>query len=134
MSCLNYARAAETSRLWQRRENDGVSRAVLIRSAAAQTVLVGVLSGVLAAALGAHFFTQWGWIVGPAAWIACSFATARLLHLPTARTLVGAVLAGLPSIAAVAVGLHWLGDVVAIALFALWCGWHAQIARPAWGL
>jgi hypothetical protein len=107
-----------------------MNRSVLLRSAILQAVLVGVLSALLALALGSRFFTHWGWIVGPAAWIACSLATARVLGLPRRRTLAGAVLAGLPSIAAVAAGLHWLGDLVAIALFALWCAWTAQTPGP----
>jgi hypothetical protein len=110
----------------------GVNRSLLIRSAALQTVLVGLLSAILALALGAHFFTRWGWLVGPGAWLACAAATARVLSLPSRRTLVGALLAGLPSVAAVAAGLHWLGDVVAIALFALWCAWAPRPATRAW--
>jgi hypothetical protein len=98
-----------------------MNRSLLLRSALLQTILVGVLSAVLAIALGSRFFTHWGWIVGPGAWIACSLVTARVLSLPLRRTLLGAVLAGLPSIAAVAAGQHMLGDVVAVALFALWC-------------
>ena len=108
-----------------------MNRSILIRSAILQTLLVGVLSAVLAVALGGAFFTHWGWIVGPAAWIACALATARVLALARRRTLVGAVLAGLPSIVAVAVGLHWLGDLVASALFALWCAWTPQPQRGA---
>lgn len=111
-----------------------MNRSLLLRSAALQTLLVGALSGVLAVALGAHFFTRWGWIVGPLAWIACALATARVLSLPARRTLAGAILAGLPSIAAVAVGLHWLGDVVAIALFALWCAWSGPRRGAAWSV
>jgi hypothetical protein len=111
-----------------------VSRSLLIRSAILQTLRVGALSAVLALVLGNHFFTHWGWLVGPVAWLACSLATARVLSLAPPRTLVGAVLAGLPSIAAVAVGLHWLGDVVAIVLFALWCAWSDPRARAAWGV
>jgi hypothetical protein len=108
-----------------------VSRSLPIRSAILQTLLVGALSAVLALALGNRFFAHWGWLVGPIAWLACSLATARVLSLPPRRTLVGAVIAGLPSIAAVAVGLHWLGDVVAIVLFALWCAWRGPRAA-AW--
>jgi hypothetical protein len=37
-----------------------------------------------------------------------------------------AALAGLPSLAAVILGVHWLGAALAIALFALWC---ARLAR-----
>ncbi len=111
-----------------------MNRSILLRSAILQTLLVGVLSTVLAIALGTRFFTHWGWIVGPLAWVACSLATARVLALEPRRTLLGAVLAGLPSIVAVAVGLHWLGDAIAIALFALWCGWTEPRPGAAWGV
>lgn len=110
-----------------------VNRSILLRSAILQTLMVGVLSTLLALALGTRFFTHWGWIVGPLAWVACSLVTARVLALATRRTLLGAVLAGLPSIAAVAVGLHWLGDAMAIVLFALWCGWTEAAPGAAWG-
>jgi hypothetical protein len=50
----------------------------------------------------------------------------RPLRLPTIRVLVGAALAGLPSVLAVVLGLHWLGAAVAVVLFALWC---ARLAR-----
>jgi Na+/H+-dicarboxylate symporter len=118
----------------QTSDNAGMNRSILVRSALLQTLLVGVLSTALAIALGTRFFTHWGWIVGPAAWIACSLATARVLSLATRRTLLGAILAGLPSIVAVAVGLHWLGDVLAIALFAIWCGWAQPLPGAAWGV
>lgn len=125
-------REAIPSQTPQSGKNECVSRSILVRSALTQTVLVGALSALLALALGGTFFTHWGWIVGPAAWIACSLATARLLALPVRRTLAGAILAGLPSIVAVIAGLHWLGDVVAIALFALWCA-RARPQAAVWG-
>jgi hypothetical protein len=111
-----------------------MNRSILVRSALLQTLLVGVLSALLALALGAHFFTHWGWIAGPLAWIACALATARLLALAARRTLFGALLAGLPSVAFVAVGLHWLGDLLAIVLFALWCGWTQPQPGAAWSV
>jgi hypothetical protein len=98
-----------------------MSRSILVRSAIVQTVLVAVLSIALAIPLGEHFFTRWGWIIGPVAWIACAYTTAQVLHLPRNRTLIGAVLAGIPSLLFVVVGLHTLGDIVAIILFAVWC-------------
>ena len=91
-----------------------------------QALAVAVLSIALAVALPHSFFEDWGWLAGPAAWIACALVTARVVRLPIAGTLVGAALAGLPSILAVVVGVHWLGAVLAIALFALWC---ARLAR-----
>jgi len=110
----------------------GVSRSLLLRSALVQTLLVAVLSALLALALGGSFFTHWGFLVGPAAWMACASATARLLALPLRDTLIGAVLAGLPSILAVLASLHWLGDLLAIALFALWCA-RRRHGAAAWG-
>jgi hypothetical protein len=35
--------------------------------------------------------------------------------------MVGAVLVGLPALIAVVIGVHWLGTLIAIVLFALWC-------------
>ena len=82
---------------------------------------MAVISIALAVALPRSFFEDWGWLAGPAAWLLCALLTASLLALPRGRALLGAVLAGVPSLLAVVLGVHWLGAVVAIALFALWC-------------
>jgi hypothetical protein len=99
---------------------------VLWRAAAVQAVSVAVLSVALALALPHSFFEDWGWLAGPAAWLLCALVTAAVVKLPVTRVLVGAALAGLPSVLAVIVGVHWLGAVVAVGLFALWC---ARLAR-----
>ena len=99
-----------------------VDRSLVIRAALIQLAGVAVISIVLAIALPHSFFEDWGWISGPGAWIVCSSITATALRLPLAMTMLGAILAGLPSLLAVIVGLHWLGALLAIALFALWCG------------
>jgi hypothetical protein len=98
-----------------------VDRSILWRAAALQAVAVAVLSIALALALPHRFFEDWGFIAGPGAWLACALFTARVLRLPTWPTLLGAALAGLPSIVAVVIGVHWLGAVLAIGLFAMWC-------------
>ena len=103
-----------------------VDRSVLWRAALVQALAVAVLSVALAVALPHSFFEDWGWLAGPAAWAACALVTARVVGLPIAGTLIGAALAGLPSLLAVVLGVHWLGAVLAIALFALWC---ARLAR-----
>jgi hypothetical protein len=103
-----------------------VDRSVLWRVVVVQALGVAVLSVALALALPDDFFDDWGWIAGPAAWAVCALITARVVGLPPVPTLIGAVLAGLPSLVAVIVGVHWLGAVLAIALFALWC---ARLAR-----
>ena len=98
-----------------------MDRSVLWRAAAVQAVSVAVLSVALALALPHSFFEDWGWVTGPVSWLLCAAFTARVLDLPTGPTLLGAVLAGLPSLLAVAIGLHWLGALVAVGLFAFWC-------------
>jgi hypothetical protein len=103
-----------------------VDRSVLWRAALVQALAVAVLSIALAVALPHSFFEDWGWLAGPAAWMACALITARAVRLPIVGTLVGAALAGLPSVVAVVLGVHWLGAVLAIAVFALWC---ARLAR-----
>jgi hypothetical protein len=103
-----------------------MDRTVLWRAAAVQGLSVAVLSVALAIALPRSFFVDWGWLAGPAAWLACALITAAVLRLPPGPTLVGAALAGLPSLLAVVLGVHWLGAVFAVALFAAWC---ARLAR-----
>lgn len=104
------------------RQNGGVDRPVLLRAGLTQAAAVAVLAGALAAALPRSFFEDWGWLAGPAAWLGCAALTARVVRLPVGPVLTGAALAGLPSLVAVAAGVHWLGVVVGVPLFALWCG------------
>ena len=103
-----------------------MDRSVFWRVVVVQALGVAVLSVALALALPHDFFEDWGWIAGPGAWAVCALVTARVVGLPSIPTLVGAALAGLPSLVAVVVGVHWLGAVLAIGLFALWC---ARLAR-----
>jgi hypothetical protein len=104
-----------------------VNRSILWRAALVQLLAVAVLSLALGLALPHSFFEDWGWLAGPASWLLCAAFTARVLALPPWPTQLGAVLAGLPSLLAVLIGLHWLGAIVAVALFALWC---ARLAPP----
>jgi len=108
-----------------------VNTTVLWKSATVQLVAVALVSIALALALPRSFFEEWGWLSGPAAWMACATLTARVIRLPLGQTLLGAALAGLPSIGAVLAGIHWLGALIAICLFAAWC---ARLARTevAW--
>jgi hypothetical protein len=98
-----------------------VDRSVLWRAAVVQALGVAALSLALGLTLPHSFFEDWGWLAGPGAWAVCALVTARVVGLPWLPTLVGAALAGLPSVLAVIVGVHWLGAVLAIGLFALWC-------------
>jgi hypothetical protein len=101
---------------------------VLWRAALLQLIAVAVLSILLSLFLSHNFFVDWGWFVGPASWMLCAAFTARMLRLPLVPTLIGAVLAGLPSILAILVNLHWLGALLAVGFFAWWC---ARLRRDA---
>jgi hypothetical protein len=93
----------------------------LWRAALLQLAAVALLSIALGLALPHSFFEDWGWLAGPGAWMVCAAFTARVLALPLGPALLGAALAGLPSLLAVVLGVHWAGAVLAVALFALWC-------------
>jgi hypothetical protein len=99
-----------------------LDRSLALRAALIQLLAVAVFAGVLAIALPRSFFEDWGGLSGPGSWFLCALITATALRLPVAATLLGAILAGLPSLLAVIFGLHWLGALFAIVLFAIWCG------------
>jgi hypothetical protein len=102
----------------------------LWRAASIQFVAVLLLAGALGAALPRSFFEDWGWIAGPASWMLCAAITTWFVRLPLRLVLLGAALAGLPSLVAVFIGLHWAGALLAVVLFGLWCGWlRAQLLR-----
>ncbi len=95
---------------------------VLWRAALLQALTLGVVALALGALLDKEFFRSWGWLAGPGAWAACALFTGTVLKLPAPAVLAGAALAGLPSLAGVIAGVHWIGAPFAVALFALWCG------------
>lgn len=100
------------------------------RAASIQLLAVLLLAGALGAALPRSFFESWGWIAGPASWMLCAAITTWFVRLPLRLVLLGAVLAGLPSLLAVLIGQHWAGALLAVVLFGLWCGWvRGQLTR-----
>jgi hypothetical protein len=105
-----------------------VDTGLLWRTALLQLLAVAVLSAALGIALPKEFFVDWGWLAGPASWMLCAVLTATVLKLPLVPTLTGAVLAGLPSLLFVLLALHWLGAIVAVGLFAVWC---ARLGRTS---
>ena len=98
-----------------------MSMGMFCRAAVVQLVGVAALAAVLGLALPHGFFEHWGWLVGPGAWISCAALTAMMVRLPPGPTMVGAMLAGIPSALAVIAGLHWLGAGIAVIVFADWC-------------
>jgi hypothetical protein len=99
-----------------------IDRRLALRAAGIQLLAVGLVFAVLALTLPRSFFVDWGILAGPAAWTACAALTARVLRLPTGRTLLVAAGAGLLG-AAAGLGIgHDAGIVVAIGLFGVLAG------------
>ena len=98
-----------------------MDRSILWRAALVQTLCVALLFAVLALALPRSFFEDWGAATGPAAWIAASLVTWRVLRLALAAVALAAAISG--GIAAViGIGVaHAVALPVAIGLFALLC-------------
>jgi hypothetical protein len=109
----------------------GMDRTVAWRAALIMAAAVAVIAVVLGATLDDSFFRSWGWLAGPGVWAACALLVAAALKLPAGWTLLGAALAGLPSLVAVLADVHWAGTPLALILFGLWCGRLA--AREARG-
>jgi hypothetical protein len=102
-----------------------MDRSIAWRAALLQALLVGVAALVLGAALSRAWFESWGWLAGPGTWAVCALVVAGVLGLRIVPVLAGAALAGIPSLVAVLLGVHWAGAPLAVALFAAWCGWVA---------
>jgi hypothetical protein len=107
-----------------------VDSEILWRVAVVQVVAVAVVSLLLGLILPHSFLENWGWLTGPLAWMLCAWFTGRVVGLPEVPVLIRAALAGIPSLLFVLLGLHWLGALVAVAVFALWC---ATLPRPLAG-
>jgi hypothetical protein len=101
------------------------------RAALLQALLVASVAVALAVALPTSFFEDWGWLAGPAAWGGCALVAGAVLRLPLALVLVGAALSGLPMLLGVAVGVHWLGAPLGLAVFGVWCARLADRGQPA---
>jgi hypothetical protein len=92
------------------------------RSLAVQAAAVIALFAVLALAIPGDFFDDWGFVVGPIAWIACSLVTARVLALPLGFVLFAALAGGVAGTIVLLVANHWAGMVAGLLVFAASCG------------
>ena len=108
-----------------------MDRSLALRAGGVQLLVVAALGLATGLTLSHEFFEDWGWLVGPAAWIAAAAITARILRLDLRTALLGAAVAGIPSGIATLLGLHWLGALVAVVVFGIWCGTRATSVRPA---
>ncbi len=99
-----------------------INAAAALRAGLIQLVGVAVLALISGLLLGHAVFESIGWLIGPLAWMVASTITALSGQLPLPPAWLGAVLAGIPSAIATLIGAHWLGALIAIVCFALWCG------------
>lgn len=99
-----------------------INPAASLRAGIIQLVAVAVLALISRLLLPHAAFESFGWLIGPLAWMLAATITALAVQLPLPPSWLGAVLAGIPSAIATLLGAHWLGALIAIVCFALWCG------------
>ena len=93
------------------------------RSLVVQALIVGALFALLLALpLDEDFFEDYGFAIGPVAWLACSLATARVLSLPAGLALFAALAGGVAGALVGLVAGHAVGMGVALLVFAASCG------------
>jgi hypothetical protein len=87
-----------------------------------QAIVVAIPFAILAIALDHDFFEDWGWLVGPVVWLACSAVTGRVLALPLAYVLFSAVAGGVAGLLVMLAASHVPGLLAALLVFAASCG------------
>jgi hypothetical protein len=104
------------------------------RSLAVQGAAVVLLFGILVALpLPHHFFDDYGWLVGPFAWILCSLVTARVLSLPLGYVMFSALAGGVAGAIVLLVASHLAGMVAGVLVFAASCGSYDEPAGETQG-
>ena len=97
-----------------------------------QAVAVAVLFAILVAIpFRDDFFSDWGFVVGPVAWFACSLVTARVLWLPLPYVLFSALAGGVAGAIILVAVNHWAGMVAALLVFGASCGSYDSAADKA---
>jgi hypothetical protein len=92
------------------------------KALAVQAIVVAIPFAILGLALDEDFFEDWGWLVGPTIWLACSAATGRILALPLAYVLFSAVAGGVAGLLVMLATSHLPGLLAALLVFAASCG------------
>ena len=92
------------------------------KSLAALLAVFAVVGGVSAALLPHSAFVDWGFLIGPGAWVVGALVSTRVVGLGVKEALVGSLLAVVPNAIAGAAGLHWAGVAVGVLVFSAWCG------------
>ena len=87
-----------------------------------QLIVVAIPFAILGLTLSHDFFEDWGWLVGPVIWLACSLVTGRILSLPVAYVLFSAVAGGVAGLLVMLATSHTPGLVAALLVFSASCG------------
>jgi len=87
-----------------------------------QFIVVAIPFAILGLALDEDFFEDWGWLVGPVVWLACSVVTGRILKLPLAYVLFSAVAGGVAGLLVMLATNHTPGLIAALLVFSASCG------------
>ena len=87
-----------------------------------QFIVVAIPFAILDVSLDDDFFEDWGWLVGPVVWLACSTVTGRILSLPMAYVLFSAVAGGVAGALVMLATSHLPGLLAALLVFAASCG------------
>jgi hypothetical protein len=87
-----------------------------------QAIAVAIPFAILGLALDEDFFDDWGWLVGPILWLACSAVTGRILTVPLAYVLFSAVAGGVAGLLVMLATSHLPGLLAALLVFAASCG------------
>jgi hypothetical protein len=100
------------------------------RALATQGIVVAMLFALLALALPNRFFDDWGFIVGPAAWIVGTILSARLLPVATTLVAFAAVAGGVAGAIVFLVANHWASLVASLLVFAASCAATVEGGEP----
>jgi hypothetical protein len=87
-----------------------------------QFVVVAIPFAILGLTLSHDFFEDWGWLVGPVVWLACSVVTGLILSLPRLYVLFAAVAGGVAGLLVMLATSHTPGLIAALLVFAASCG------------
>jgi len=86
-----------------------------------QAVVVAIPFTILGLTFDRDFFEDYGFVVGPVAWLACAAVTARVLSLPLGYVLFSALAGGVAGAIVLLAATHLAGIAVALLVFAASC-------------
>jgi hypothetical protein len=107
-----------------------VSTRFFWRALLTQGIPVAVLFAVLAVTVPHHVFDDYGYLIGPAAWIACGALSARLLPIATTLVAFAVVAGGVAGTIVLLVANHWAGLVAGLLVFAASCAATVEGGEP----